>query len=561
MAAADGSVPALWSGAVSNFSAPISDQSEVRTESLSVSASGCASAVTTVDVSTLHYGDNLEVLRRDIPNESVDLVYLDPPFNSTEAWNLIYRTPMGDGAKAQIQAFSDTWTWGPETDEQFKWLTEGGAPDRVADLARALRTQLHESNLAAYLFMMMPRLVELRRVLKPTGSLYLHCDPTASHYLKLVLDAVFGPTAFRNEIIWRRTPFSGSSKALAQQLPKSHDVILFYSKGDTWTWNPPTQPYSDEYLKRFKWKDARGAYRKTSLKTYSQETLERLRKDDRLIEPVKAGAGYSYKQYLSESSGEVQIDDLWTDINMLNPVSKERLGYPTQKPMALLDRIIAQSSNEGDVVLDPFCGCGTTIESAEHLKREWIGIDITYIAIDLIQKRLKHALGAKLGKIDVRGIPRDIESAHALFERNPFDFERWAVSMVDGQPNEKQVGDRGLDGLVRFPFDKDEAGKAIVSVKGGAQLGPAMVRDLVGTITTERAKMGILVLLDKPTRGMLEAAKAAGQCNVPLVERTFPKVQILTVAELLDGKRPSMPTPFLPYIKAKYRPSKQLALI
>lgn len=506
----------------------------------------------------LFYGDNLDVLRERIPSESVDLIYLDPPFNSARNYNVIFARSQKHSADdtAQIQAFGDTWVWTPTTDEQFLDMVQGGVPSKVADALTAFRTLLGENDAMAYLVNMAPRIVELHRVLKSTGSLYLHCDPTMSHYLKVLLDATFGAANFRNEISWRRTPFKGSSKARAQQLPKSHDTIFFYTKGSSWTWNTPTEPYTPKYLERFKWddNDGRGVYRKTSLKTYSQATLERLRDDNRLIEPVREGAGYSYKQYLSESAGGSQIDDVWTDINMLNPVSSERLGYPTQKPLALLERILKASSNEGDVILDPFCGCGTTVDAAQSLKRQWLGIDVTYIAVDLIRKRLRHTYGDDIEQTyEVLGIPRDRAGAFALFSQSPFDFERWAVSLINAEPNQKQVGDRGIDGVARFFLDGSgkNLGKILVSVKGGKNVGPQFVRDLLGTVQTQDASMGVLITMAEPTRGIIDAVNHAGTYTHPANGQKFPKVQVVTIDQLLKGERPNMPLTTLPYIEAK----------
>ncbi len=511
-------------------------------------------ASTTVAPNRLFYGDNLDVLRRHIANESVDLVYLDPPFNSNRNYNVLFGRHVKTGATdaAQIQAFGDTWVWTPATDRQYAGLMSGELPTRVADALSAMHTLIGENDAMAYLVNMAPRLLELHRVLKPTGSLYLHCDPTMSHYLKLILDAIFGPDGFRNEVIWKRTPFSGSSKARALQLPKSHDVILFYSKGSHWTWHPPTNPYSDLYLQRFRWKDERGPYRKSLLKTYSAETLNRLRTEDRLIEPTRPGANYSYKQYLSESSGTVQIDDTWVDIHSINPVAKERLGYPTQKPVALLERIIQASSDPGDVVLDPFCGCGTTVDASVRLDRRWIGIDITYIAVDLIEKRLEHTYSKEIkSTYEVLGIPRDPAGAQALFDHSPFDFERWAVSLVNAQPNEKQVGDKGIDGVARFPTDaKGGIGRVLVSVKGGKTIGPQFARDLLGTVQTQKADMGVLVTMADVTRGTDDAVNHAGTYTLTANGQSFPKIQVMTIKQLLAGKRPQMPLTFLPYIQA-----------
>ncbi len=318
-------------------------------------------------------------------SQSVDLIATDPPFNKGRDF---HATPDSLAAGARFQ---DRWSW--EGDVHESWV------DEIADdhprLMEAIESAryAHSEGMGAYMCFMAVRLLAMHRVLKPTGSIYLHCDPTASHYLKAVMDAIFGWKNFRNEIVWKRTPFSGSSKARAKQLPRDHDVILLYSKGATPYWMPPTQTYGEEYLKRFKWQDERGFYRKTLLKTYSQETFDRLRAEDRLIPPVKDGAKWSYKQYLDESAGVRQFGDVWTDINMLNPVAKERAGYPTQKPLKLYERIIKASSSPGDIVCDPFAGCATTLVAAEQLDRQWVGMDIWEGAHELVQRRLEDATG------------------------------------------------------------------------------------------------------------------------------------------------------------------------
>ena len=336
----------------------------------------------------LYYGDNLKILRQYLADQSVDLVYLDPPFNSNQDYNVLFRERNGARSAAQVKAFKDTWQWDQESSRTYQEMVEHG-PEQVSKVLRAFQTFLGFNDMLAYLSMMAPRLVELRRVLKDTGSIYLHCDPTASHYLKMLMDAVFGPVNFRNEISWKRTPFAGSSKARARQFPASHDLILFYSRSDQHYFAGERREYEDEYYRRFKNPDddPRGPYQSVLLKTYSQATFERLREEGRLIPPKSEGAGWRYKQFVSELKGR-QVDDIWTDINMINPVAAERMGYPTQKPEALLERIIRASSSEGDLVLDPFCGCGTTIAVAQRLNRRWIGIDVTCLAINLMRRRL-----------------------------------------------------------------------------------------------------------------------------------------------------------------------------
>lgn len=495
--------------------------------------------MTTPWTNQLYFGDNLPVLRESIPDASVDLIYLDPPFNSQATYNVLFRTPAGMHSQAQIEAFEDTWHWNPPAERAFDEVVHSGNPD-AAEMLRALRVFLKENDLMAYLTMIAVRLLELRRVLKLTGSIYLHCDSAASHYIKLILDAIFTPSGFRNEIVWRRTPFSGSSKARAHQLPRSHDIIFFYTKGHEWTWDPPTRPYSEEYLTRFKWEDARGHYRKTLLKTYSKETLERLEKENRLIAPAQDGAMYSYKQYLEESPMVRQIDDIWEDINAINPVAKERLGYPTQKPLALLERIVQASSNEGDIVLDPFCGCGTTIHAAQKLHRRWIGIDITHLAISLIEKRLNDAFAGITYK--VHGTPTDIDGAKDLAARDKYQFQWWAVSLVNAVPygGKKKGADTGIDGIIYFKPDGKQTEKVIVSVKGGGHVSVHMIRDLAHVVDREQAKMGVFLTLATPTAPMQTEATKTGFYSTPYHGK-LPKIQILTIAELFAGKKPIIP--------------------
>lgn len=485
----------------------------------------------------LYFGDNLPIMRECLQDESVDLIYLDPPFNSKATYNVLFSEKNGTQSRAQITAFEDSWHWGEESQIAYERLIRRS--DKLSDLVEAFYRFLGTNDMMAYVVMMAVRLAELRGLLKPTGSLYLHCDPTASHYMKLVLDSIFGPKAFRNEIVWKRTPFSGSSKARARQLPKSHDVILFYTKGSNWTWNAPVIPYDEKYLKRFKWRDDKDYYRKTLLKTYSEGTLEKLRREDRLIEPEHVGAHYSYKQYLHESSGERQLDDIWTDINMINPVARERLGYPTQKPEALLQRIINTSSNEGDLVVDPFCGCGTTIAVAERLKRRWIGIDITYLAISLMKVRLSDTFHDELAPFEIIGDPKDLSSARALAEENRFQFEWWALEKVGAYPaqDKKKGPDSGIDGVIKFFDDKSgKPKKIIVQVKSG-KVHVNHIRDLIGVVKRERAEIGAFITMYQPTELMkIEAVKEGSYVPKHFPKEKFPRIQILTIEEILAGK-------------------------
>ena len=543
--------------------------------------------------SVLYYGDNLEILRRHVADESVDLIYLDPPFNSNRSYNVLFKAKSGEDAQAQIEAFDDTWTWSQQSDAEYEHLVRGGAPLKVADAIEAMRKLLGENDLLAYLVMMTARLIELHRVLKRTGSIYLHCDPTASHYLKVVLDAVFGPTNFRSEVIWKRTGAHNSAKRWGPV----HDVVLMFSKSDRYTWNALYQTYSAEYDEKFAQIDERGrymaitltgpgtrtgdsgqpwrgvdptlvgrhwqpsssaydAYERLTGKSLSQvptmtERLDAMDAAGLVWWPKKVGGVPRFKQYRHVMPG-VPIQDVILDLPPLQANSVERLGYPTQKPVALLDRIVTASSNEGDVVLDPFCGCGTTVDAAQKLGRRWIGIDISYLSVALVQNRLDDTYGPEVRRsYRVVGIPHDLAGAEALFKANAFDFERWAVTVIGGRANEKQVGDRGIDGVIRFPIDKRTIGRVLVSVKGGATLNPAMVRDLRGTVEREKAEMGVLITLAQPTRGMVEEANRSGSYVYELTGAEFPRIQIATVPDLLTGKRPAGPAYFPPYTQAK----------
>lgn len=530
-----------------------------------------------VDDSHLYFGDNLDVLRERVASSSVDLVYLDPPFNSNRNYNVIFARSdrVADANRAQIQAFDDTWRWSPVTEEQYHEMLAGAVPARVADVVRALHALLGENDALAYLVNMAPRLVELHRVLRPTGSLCLHCDPTMSHYLKVLLDAIFGAEHFRNEIIWQRVAAKGGQM---RRLPANHDVILNYAKGSLNAWNEIRLPYDmnnldAKTLSKYVYSDDDGRRyrmgpllhpeqgRRPNLEyelmgvvrtwRWSRERMERAVSDGRVVQ-TEPGRVPQQKMYLDEQPGRL-VGDVWADISVLNSQAAERLGYPTQKPLALLERIIAATTSPGDVVLDPFCGCGTTIDAAQRLGRPWIGIDITYIAVDLIRKRLQHTYGDTVAATyDVTGIPRDVAAARSLFERSPFEFERWAVSLVNGTPNQKQVGDRGIDGVVRFYTDsKGDTGRVLVSVKGGKSVGPQFVRDLIGTVQTDRAEMGSLLTLSEPTRGIRDAVAHAGSYHWPVTGGAFPRAQVLTVEQLLGGQRMQAPPAIvLPYIPA-----------
>jgi site-specific DNA-methyltransferase (adenine-specific) len=530
-----------------------------------------------VEKNQLYYGDNLDVLRKYIKDESVELVYLDPPFNSNRNYSVIF-TKNGtaeDENKAQIEAFEDTWHWTHATQQQYDdFVTH--APMAVANALTAYRLLLGENDAMAYLVNMAPRLLELHRVLTLTGSLYLHCDPTMSHYLKVLLDAIFGAENFRNELIWQRH----NARSVKQAIwPRLHDVILFYGKGRGVTFTEtrvasgavadPHDIITWSDGKRYRTSDLTGPgtrsgdtgkpWRNVNPTTagrhwrVAHQTLEQLDKRDRLYWQKNGMPRERAADPYVPTERSVVVGDVWTDVASINSGAAERLGYPTQKPLALLERIIESSSSAGDVVLDPFCGCGTTIDAAQRLGRRWIGIDITYIAVDLITKRLIHTHSESITTTFLtNGIPRDVASARALFDQSPFDFERWAVSLVNAEPNQKQVGDKGIDGVARFPLGaKGQLGRVLVSVKGGKTLNPGMVRDLGGTVDTQKAAMGVLVTLVPATKGVQDAIDHGGTFKHPANGQVYPRLQHITVAGLLAGRKPEMPPTVLPYIAAE----------
>jgi len=436
----------------------------------------------------LYYGDNLDVLRRYIEDESVDLIYLDPPFKSNATYNVLFSEHNGSKSHAQIKAFEDTWTWDESASLAFQETVELGG--RVSEALQAFRTFLGETDMLAYLSMMAPRLVELRRILKPTGTLYLHCDPTASHYLKMLLDAAFGPANFRNEIIWKRT----SAHNDPRRFGTVHDTLLAYAKDHRQTkFNPIYLPYSKEYIDRyFRHRDPDGRRFWTNTLTapgprpnleyewkgmkpppgrcwaMTRDKLEELDRQNRIYYTKK---GFPLRKYYLDEMKGTPAQDIWTDIPGLGGLGgnpSERLGYPTQKPEALLERIITASSNEGDVVLDPFCGCGTAVAVAQRLGRSWIGIDITHLAIGLIKSRLQDAFGREV-EFETIGEPTTVADARTLASEDPYQFQWWALGLVGARPIEQKKGaDKGIDGRLYFHDEGPKKTKqAIFSVKAG----------------------------------------------------------------------------------------------
>ena len=550
---------------------------------------------------TLYYGDNLEVIRLYIKDESIDLIYLDPPFKSARNYNILFEERNGSRSTAQLKAFEDSWYWDKSAAESYQETVEKGG--RVSQALQSFHKILGLNDMLAYLSMMAPRLLELRRVLKQTGSIYLHCDNTASHYLKLLMDAVFGPVNFRNEIIWRRTANNQATKRFGP----IHQSILFYSRSDKLKLNPIFNPYTVQYVDEyFNKKDDRGRYQSVALTgpgitksgqsgkpwrgynptdsgrhwaipSYLLEKyrvltgvnlnifplMEKLNKLDEigLIEWGNApGKVPRYKQYLEDMPGSL-IQDLWAyqpgttgcvysdpeagideDVRWLMAKDSEKLGYPTQKPVGLLKRIIKASSDPDDVVLDPFCGCGTTIYAAEEIGRKWIGIDITFAAITLVKNRLRDLYGDGL-KYKIVGEPVTLSEAKELAEQNRSQFEWWALGLVGARPVEqerKRGADRGIDGRLYF-HDEAAVGKTkqiVFSVKSG-KVSVKDIRDLRGVTEREKAEIGALITLQKPTQPMRTEIAGAGFYTSPWGKH--PRMQIITIEELLEGRRIDYP--------------------
>lgn len=451
----------------------------------------------------LYFGDNLEIMRDHIADETIDLIYLDPPFNSSATYNVLFEEKNGTKSGAQITAFEDTWHWGKEPEQAYHEIVTHG-PKKLSDLVQALRSFLGSNDMMAYLTMMAPRLAEMYRILKTTGSIYLHCDPTASHYIKLILDAIFGYKNFVNELIWHYAT-GGASK---RHFSRKHDIIFFYSKTDDYKFYP-------ERIKVPR----------------TEKALERARNP---------------KGARIEAEDKLKLPEDVLNIQALNPMAVERLGYPTQKPEKLLECLIKASSDEGDVVLDPFCGCGTSIAVAERFNRKWIGIDITHIAITLMKNRLEDTFGKELSIYSVIGDPKDLNSAKALAEENRYQFEWWALGKVGARPaqDKKKGSDKGIDGYIYFFDDASEtkAKKIVVQVKSG-HVGVNQIRDLKGVMEREKAEIGAFITLKEPTKPMKTEALAKGFYEPEIYngKRSFQRIQILTIKEILEGKQLEYP--------------------
>jgi site-specific DNA-methyltransferase (adenine-specific) len=552
----------------------------------------------------LLFGDNLNWLRNKelFPDTSVDLVYLDPPFNSNADYNVLFREASGEASQAQFHAFTDTWNWA-DAAQTYAEFVDDCPHTAVVEMMDALHDFLRNTPMMAYLAMMAPRLVELHRVLKATGSLYLHCDPTASRYLGTLLDGIFGAKNFQNEIVWKRTSAHSGTKRWGPV----HDAIWFYTKSNKFTWNQIFHNYSEEYIGSFyRYSDEKGQFRVgdlTGAGTRTGESGQPWRK----VNPTEAGRHWAvpnkillelfgeaseswsvrqkldaldkegliywpatgrvpgFKRYLEGQAG-VPISDVITDINPIGAQAQERLGYPTQKPQALLERIIEASSNKGDIVLDPFCGCGTTIHAAQKLGRQWIGIDVTYLAINLIKRRLKDAFGDEV-KFEERGQPTDFGSAKELATLDKWQFQQWALSLIGARPRtagEGKGADRGVDGMLYFYESKDKREKILVQVKGGG-VKRNDVATLLGDVNNQRFVAGILLTLEKPTKPMREEAADAGRYTSKLWhDKDYPKIQLLTIEGLLNGnERVEAPTQLNPFAKAQReaKPEKQQEML
>jgi DNA modification methylase len=546
-------------------------------------------------MNALYYGDNLAVLRESIASESIDLVYLDPPFNSNANYNVLFRSRSGAQSRAQIEAFEDTWHWNESAETAFEDVMRSGNTN-AAEMLRAMRSFLGENDMMAYIAMMCVRIIELHRVLKSTGSLYLHCDPTASAYLKILMDAVFGPERYLNEIIWRRTGSHNPRRSFGPV----HDVIHVYTKSRDYYFNIVRRPYMKGHVESRYTRQSDGRLKFTSggnvltgagvsegasgmawrgfnptakkrhwaipgfyeefmppeyLALNAVEKLETLYQSD-LVEIQEDVAWPIMVRFLDERDG-VPLTDVWAyqpytngtvwgttagideDVAWLGPTDPDRLGYPTQKPLGLLERIIQTSSTEGAVVLDPFCGCGTTVHAAQKLGRPWVGIDITHLAIGLIERRLKDAFPGI--SFEVHGTPKDIDGARDLAQRDKYQFQWWAVSMIDAQPyaGKKKGADGGIDGLIYFRSIDKTTERAIVSVKGGGNVGVPMIRDLKGVMDREKAPIGIFLTLSPPTRPMEAEAASAGYYEQG--NKQYPRLQIITIEQALAGLKPAIP--------------------
>lgn len=532
----------------------------------------------------LWYGDNLTIMQ-GMRKASVDLIYLDPPFNSKQNYNLLYKTMTGKPVPEQVEAFCDTWEMDAQKEAIARsmpvLMREHGIDDYYVDFWRlwmqALRTT--QPHLLAYLVFMVQRLLHMKTILRPTGSIYLHCDPTASHYIKIMMDGIFGHANFRNEIIWKRT----SAHSSARRFGPVHDTILFYTASDNYTWNRVEQSYDEKYLAvKYRQEDKNGRYRLSDLTAAgvrtgdsgkpwrgidptdlgrhwaapvaivhslggwstltTQDKLDLLNAHDYIYWPPGRGGKAGFPQIKRHLTGGQPIQDVIDDIAPINSMAKERLGYPTQKPIALLDRIIQASTNKGDVVFDPFCGCGTTIYSAIKNERQWAGCDIAILSIRLIREVLSERYRLVEGAhYVVDGIPTSVEGAQELFSKDPSTFQNWFVERVGGFPMQRKSADRGIDGRIYFEV-RNGLREMILQVKGGKTVRPTDIRDLCHVLAREEnAEMAGFLSMVPASKAMREEALTAGIYEYQGV--SYSRLQFLTVDDVLVGKREfHMPT-------------------
>lgn len=517
----------------------------------------------------LYCGDNLEILRQSIDTESIDLIYIDPPFNSKRDYNLFFDDKE---IKAQRVAFEDTWT--------LKNVQDSLAELHSIETEKLYKLLMTYSEVAPfafpYLVMMSLRILELYRVLKSTGSFYLHCDPTMSHYLKTVCDVIWGKENFKNELSWKR---SGRRSSIHKIFRRAHDIIFFYTKTETYTYNLLYEEKDETLLKKYKQRDENGIYQLVPLmgsgkrngdtgkvwrgydpnirgKTgmhwlTTPDKLEEYVKQNLVVFPKKSDGSPRLKYYLEQNKG-VPLADFWDDIDVINAMGHESLGYPTQKPKALLERIIKASSNEGDLVLDAFCGCGTTVDTAEGLNRRWIGIDISPIAMQRIEHRLQGVYKTELSKYEIRGLPKDKKSAEMLWEKNPFAFQDWWITEFDAFSSTfgTKGADKGIDGIALYDADgKGATLRAAFQVKGGKNIGSKDIDALLGAMNKHKCELGILLSSNEPTKPMQETIALSGQ--VKISEFSYPKLQSLTLEEFFQGKRPRLPSKNITFRQAK----------
>ena len=497
---------------------------------------------------TIYYGDNLDIMRKYIPSESIDLIYLDPPFNSKKLYNIIYKDPTGKKSESQVMAFSDTWKWDKKAEEIYRELVER-ADSNITKVITSYYSLLGDCSLMAYLVMMTIRLIEMKRVLKDTGSIYLHCDPTSSHYLKIVMDNIFCAKNFRNEIVWN---YGGrGAKAISKSFGRNHDIILFYSKSNNISWN-------ELYLRRidsfdgYKFDENVGKYYDTSPRgDYTDKSIEKLRKDNRIYVTRNGNIRIKYfREYTTKGViKEINMGSVWSDIpDTMHISKKERCGYPTQKPEALMERIIKASSNDGDTVLDPFCGCATTLIVSQKLKRKWIGIDVTYHSVKLLEERFEknhlyanvsaNGLKHNIRSYGIIGEPESKYAAEELFKSDAHEFATWSILKINGKPNDKKTGDGGIDGFYDFMDgpNRTKAMRGLIQVTGGKKsLTIDKVKAFCTTVSENKAPIGIFITLHEPTDGMKREFLKQGK-YISHSGQKYPKIQFVTIAEIIENK-------------------------